>query len=232
KGELKAGMRNYLIPLELIFRNSLPDGSSVFKRLEKKETTLEQLGLKKMPVVGEKLAKPILDVSTKLEPTDRYLDWAEAQELSCLNGGKMADLKEKILRVNDFLNRKAESIGLEHADGKVEFALGPEGNLMLVAVCGTLDEDRLLFKDFHISKQVLRDYYKTTPWFEWLSKAKEEFPDDKSKWPKPPKLPTELIDLVSSMYKGVCEAWTGRKIWNAPSIEAVITQYKAFLGKA
>lgn len=231
KGELKKGMRNYLIPLELIFRNSLPDGSSVFKRLEKKETTIEQLGLTSMPKVGEKLAKPILDVSTKLEPTDRYLDWKEAQSLSCLDDRKMSELKQKVLRVNDFLNEKAGSIGLEHADGKVEFALGPENELMLVDVCGTLDEDRLLFNDFHISKQVLRDYYKTTPWYDKLSKAKESFPDDKTKWPAPAKLPRELIELVSNMYESICEAWTRQKIWNAPSIEETIDAYKAFLGK-
>ena len=53
KGELKHGIGNYLVPLEVIFRNSLPEGSSVFKRLAKGETTLEQLGLEKIPEPGE-----------------------------------------------------------------------------------------------------------------------------------------------------------------------------------
>ena len=33
KGELKQGMSNYLIPLEVMFRNMLPPGSSLLKRL-------------------------------------------------------------------------------------------------------------------------------------------------------------------------------------------------------
>jgi len=73
KGELKEGMSNYLVPLEVIFRNSLPDGSSVFKRLANGSTTPEKLGLSSMPKPGEKLERPIMDVSTKLKPKDRYL---------------------------------------------------------------------------------------------------------------------------------------------------------------
>jgi len=33
------------------------------------------------------------------------------------------------------------------------------------------------------------------------------------------------------MYKSVCEAWTGKKVWNAPGIEEVMNSYKAFLEK-
>ena len=92
KGELKEGMSNYLVPLEVIFRNSLPDGSSVFKRLNKGQATIEQLGLNKMPKPGEKLEKPIMDVSTKLEPTDRYLTWDEAREIAKLSEAELGDL--------------------------------------------------------------------------------------------------------------------------------------------
>jgi len=51
---------NLLVPLEVIFRNSLPAGSSVFKRLEKGELELKELGLEKMPIPGENLGKPLL----------------------------------------------------------------------------------------------------------------------------------------------------------------------------
>src|SRR3989338_6216002 len=85
KGELKEGMGNYLVPLEIIYRNSLPEGSSVFKRLASGQVTPEQLGLSRMPKPGEQLEKPLMDVSTKLEETDRYLSWKEAAEISCLS---------------------------------------------------------------------------------------------------------------------------------------------------
>lgn len=228
KGELKQGMRNYLVPLEVIFRNSLPDGSSVFKRLKNGQTTIEQLGLEKMPEPGEKLAKPIMDVSTKLEPTDRYLTWEEAKEISALTQEQIDEIKEKALQVNEFLTKKAESIGLEHADGKVEFGLSPENELVLVDVCGTLDEDRFLHEGMHISKQVARDYYKTTPWYEVIEKEKEEGKGH-GEFTAPELLPKELVGIISNMYKSVCETWTGEKFWNAPTIEETMQSYKEFL---
>ena len=168
KGELNVGDKNYLVPLEVIFRNSLPEGSSVFKRFESGQLKPESLGLKKIPKPGEKLKNPILDVSTKLEPTDRYMDWNEAQTLARLSAAQLKELKEKTLAINDFITKRAEKTGLEHADGKVEFGMDPKGKLVLVDVCGTLDENRLLYNGFHISKQVLRDYYKTTKWYKEL----------------------------------------------------------------
>jgi phosphoribosylaminoimidazole-succinocarboxamide synthase len=71
---------NFLIPLEIIYRNSLPEGSSVFRRLKEGSLRLEEVGLQSMPEPGEILDEPILDVSTKLETTDRYISWEEARK--------------------------------------------------------------------------------------------------------------------------------------------------------
>lgn len=230
KDELKPGMGNYLVPLEVIFRNSLPEGSSVFKRLAEGTTTFKQLGLEKMPEPGEKLSTPIIDVSTKLEPTDRYLTWEEATEMACLNQTEIDDLKAMTLEINDFLTKKATEIGLEHADGKIEFGLNPQRKLILVDVCGTLDENRFLHNGVHISKQILRDYYKTTPWYEVIESEKAEGKGH-GEFTVPSPLPKELIDITSNMYKSVCETWTGEKHWNAPNIEETMNSYKAFLEK-
>ncbi len=228
KGELRQGMGNYLVPLEVIYRNSLPEGSSVFKRLQSGQTTPKQLGLSRMPTPGEQLEKPLIDVSTKLEETDRYLSWEEAAEISCLSEEEVAQLKKTALKINDFLNKRAKKIGLQHADGKVEFAVDPKRRLMLVDVCGTLDEDRFLFEGVHLSKQVLRDYYKKTPWYAIIEKEKAEG-KGKGKYTVPPRLPTQLLELVCNMYKSATEAWTGKEIWASPSIEEVVGQYKRFL---
>lgn len=222
--------RNYLVPLEIIFRNSLPKGSSVFKRLELGQLDVEDLGLESMPQPGQKFENTFLDVSTKLEPTDRYLSWDEALELSKISEDQLYELKESVLNINDFITEKAESIGLEHADGKVEFAISPKNELLLVDVCGTLDEDRFLWNGVHVSKQVCRDYYKTTPWYEALEEAKKNNVD-KAMWPKPEPLPAELKEIVSNMYKSVCEAWTDHKVWKAPGIEDVMNSYNGFLEK-
>lgn len=230
KNELKEDSANYLIPLEIIFRNSLPKGSSVFKRLEKGELTPEDLGLEEVPKPGEKLPRPLIDVSTKLERSDRYLDWSEAQKISCLSDKELEELKQKTSLINDFITERAESIGLIHADGKVEFGLNPERQLILVDVCGTLDENRMLFNSVNVSKQVLRDYYLTTPWAKEFEAAKQELSEEE--WPKPPLLPKELIDIVANMYKSVTIAWCGKEFWKkTPSIEEVVNSYKEFLGK-
>jgi len=230
KGELKAGMTNYLVPLEVIFRNSLPDGSSVFKRLAKGQTTLEQLGLSTQPTPGEKMANPIMDVSTKLEPTDRYLTWEEAADIAKMNPTEITDLKAKALEINDFLTKRAEQIGLEHADGKVEFGMNPQRELILVDVCGTLDENRFLHQGVHVSKQILRDYYKTTPWYDVIEAEKADGKGH-GEFTVPSQLPAKLIEITANMYKSVCEAWTGEKHWNAPNIEETMNSYKAFLEK-
>ena len=230
KGELKKGMANYLVPLEVIFRNSLPEGSSVFKRLANGSATLEQLGLEQEPVPGEKLALPMMDVSTKLEPTDRYLSWEEAAKISCLNSREISDLKAKALEVNEFITEKADSIGLEHADGKVEFAMSPKRELILIDVCGTLDENRFLHNGTHVSKQVLRDYYKETPWYGIIEAEKAEGKGH-GEFTAPERLPKRLVEITANMYKSVCEAWIGKKIWNAPSIAKTMEAYQAFLEK-
>ena len=231
RGELKKGDKNFLVPLEIIFRNSLPEGSSVFKRIFSGQIKPLDIGLDHVPRPGERLGKPILDVSTKLELTDRYLSWKEAEELAHVDASTIEEIKKIALKVNDFVTEKATGLGLEHADGKIEVAVSPQGKLILVDVFGTMDENRLLFGGVHLSKQVLRDYYKTLPWYEKLEAAKASGMS-KDKWPKPPMLPPELRDIVSNMYKSVCEAWIGEKIWNAPTIDEVVSDYKKFVKKS
>ncbi|MBI2529641.1 MAG: phosphoribosylaminoimidazolesuccinocarboxamide synthase [Candidatus Diapherotrites archaeon] len=227
RNEIAMETTNYLVPLEIIYRNSLPEGSSVFKRIANGSLKPSDLGLEHMPKPGERLEKPIMDVSTKLEVGDRYLTWEEARELAKISQKQIEEIKETAIRIDDFITKKAESLGLEHADGKVEFAISPKNEIMLVDVAGTLDEDRMLSDGVHVSKQVLRDYYKTTPWADAMIKAKESGKPQES-WPRPEALPKELLEIVSNMYKSVCEAWCGIKIWNAPGIEEIVHSYKDF----
>ncbi len=77
---------------------------------------------------------------------------------------------------------------------------------------------------------MLRDYYKTTPWYKELETAKTEG-KTKIEWPKPKKAPKELLKIVSNMYKSVADAWTGEKKFKAPPIKKVVQEYKKFLEK-
>ncbi len=228
KGEITKEASNFLIPLEIVFRNSLPAGSSMLKRLRNGTLTLEEIGLKKMPAEGEKLEKPIIDYATKLEETDRHLKNNEAQELAMLSDKEMREMEEIALKVNNFLNNRAEQIGLEHADGKIEMAFDPKRKMMLVDTFGTLDEDRFLYGKTHLSKQILRDYYVKTVWAEAIEKKEAGLPYALS---APPKLPSELLELVSNMYKSVCEAWIGKNVWNAPKIETIVQELNEYKEK-
>ncbi|GAH59187.1 unnamed protein product, partial [marine sediment metagenome] len=130
---------NLLVPLEVIFRNSLPAGSSVFKRLEKGELVLKELGLEKMPIPGENLEKPFLDVSTKLEESDRYMNWKEAKKITNFSESQLSEIRNITTIVNKLITEEANRIGLKYEDGKIEFGLDVNKKLLIVDVLGTLE---------------------------------------------------------------------------------------------
>ncbi len=229
KNEIRDGEKNYLVPLEIIFRNALPPGSSVFKRIESGETTWEALGFDEAPKPGTRLEKPLLDVATKLEPTDRYLSWEEAVDIAKISEKQLAEIKRTALKINDYLNKKAASVGLYHEDGKVEFIVDNAGQLLVADVFGTLDENRFSYNGRDVSKQLLRDYYKKTPWYAALEEAKKTKP--KEHWPKPPRMPSGLADRIGNIYKSFAAEWTGRNAWNAPPLARALEDYREFVTK-
>jgi phosphoribosylaminoimidazole-succinocarboxamide synthase len=112
-------LKNCLIPLEIIYRNGLPEGSSIFKRLEQGKITYQDLGLDHCPKPGEQLSTPIFDVSTKLEETDRYVTWSEAQKIAGLTDQELADVKEVLLKADETITEVAKKAGLKNEDGKI-----------------------------------------------------------------------------------------------------------------
>ncbi len=127
-------LNNLLIPLEIIYRNSLPKGSSVFRRLERGDIGYKDLGLDHYPEQGEKLDNPLLDVSTKLEETDRYIKWEEAQKLAGLTNEETDEIKGTLLNTNNLITKIAGKADLVNEDGKIELAYNPDRELMLVDV--------------------------------------------------------------------------------------------------
>jgi phosphoribosylaminoimidazole-succinocarboxamide synthase len=215
--------KNILIPLEVIYRNSLPDGSSVFRRLEKGSLRLEDIGLSQMPEPNDILAEPLLDVSTKLEVTDRYMDWQEAQKISAISDSEMKTLKDATKEINSLISNRVEKVGLKNEDGKVEFAYDINRNLMLVDILGTPDECRFTFEGMQVSKQVARNYYRKTDWYDQIERAKEQ---DRHNWKKmvdsPPKLPPRFFELISQLYQSVCNEVTEREWFNVPSLKSIL----------
>jgi phosphoribosylaminoimidazole-succinocarboxamide synthase len=230
-------MKNCLIPLEIIYRNGLPEGSSVFKRLEQGKVTLTDLGLDHYPKAGEQLSKPIFDVSTKLEETDRYVRWPEAQKIAGLTDEELANVKAVLLKVDDMITEVASKAGLKNEDGKIELAFDEERKLTIVDVIGTLDECRFTYGGVHVSKEVARQFYKKTEWYQDLEQAKKEaeaegIQDWKSLCSsQPPKLDYQLKTVISDMYMAAANAMTGRELFAAPLLSDVIAKYKQYMSE-
>ena len=230
-------LKNCLIPLEIIYRNGLPEGSSVFKRLAQGKVTLKDLGLDHQPQPGETLSKPIFDVSTKLEETDRYVTWAEAQKISGLTDPELADVKAILLKADETITMAAANAGLKNEDGKIELAFDDKRQLILVDVLGTLDECRFSFEGVHVSKEVARQFYKKTDWYTDLEQAKKDaeakgVQDWKSLCKsQPPKLDLKLKTVISQMYMAVANEMSGKELFNTPKLVKVIENYKEYMGE-
>lgn len=218
---------NFLIPLEVIYRNALPEGSSVFRRLKEGTLSLEDLGLKEVPKPGQRLKEPILDVSTKLEATDRYLTFAEAQRLAGLRDEEMGRIRETTLLIDRLITEAVEPHGIANEDGKVEFAFDEKRELMVVDVVGTPDECRFTWSGVPLSKEALRILYRRTPWYREVERAKREDPVGwKGLVGDPPRLPQEAVDLVSDLYRALCNAITGKRWFEVDPLEEVAPRLK------
>ncbi len=224
--------KNCLIPLEIIYRNGLPQGSSVFKRLEQGQITFKDLGLRHYPKPGEQFAKPIFDVSTKLEETDRYVTWHEAQKIAGLADQELTNITDVLVKADETITEMASKAGLKNEDGKIELAFDENRNLMVVDVVGTLDECRFTYDGVHVSKEIARQFYKKTSWYADLEQAKKEaeakgIQDWKSLCKsQPPKLDPKLKTIISEMYMAAANEMTGHKLFNAPLLADVIAKYK------
>lgn len=227
----RPGMGNHLVPLEAIYRNTLPEGSSVFRRLAKGETTPEALGLPAMPVPGQRLDPPLVDMSTKLEVTDRYLDRTEARRIAGLDAASFAELERTVVEVDRFISEAVGRLGLVNEDGKMEFGVDGEGRLILVDVVGTPDECRFTHGGVPVGKEVCRIWYRRSRWYAAVERAKAE---DRLGWKTrvadgPERLPERLAELVSQVYLSFCEGITGRRWFGAPPLEEVVEGIRGFL---
>jgi len=215
---------NYLIPLEIVFRNTVPVGSSLRERSEPAAHGLEY---DDWPAGAIDLPEPIVEFSTKYEEQDRYLTREEADRIA---GRADIDELEAIAReVNDLLNRRAAETGFVHEDGKIE-CLYVGGEIRVADVVGTFDENRFSYGGQEISKEVLRQYHKRTQpeWVEAVAEAKtraneREVADWKSLCDRRPEpLAETVLDAASDLYRAGTDAYVDREVFDAPPIDAVI----------
>jgi phosphoribosylaminoimidazole-succinocarboxamide synthase len=237
-------INNYLVGLEIIFRNGLPLGSSVFKRIERASQLadakqrgaevgriLEELGVKEPPQPGQMLPAPVMSYTTKLEAGDRELNRKQAYRLSGLPRREFNTLDSLALRVNGLITEQAEQTGFAHYDGKIETVW--DNGLVVCDVIGTFDENRFSWQGEQISKEVLRQWYKRhQPEFvAACDKWKKTGPGwQKSCDVKPRNLPKVFATLASQMYMSGCNRYTGKRVFDSPPLEEVMERLKAYNG--
>ncbi|MEW6554909.1 MAG: phosphoribosylaminoimidazolesuccinocarboxamide synthase [Actinomycetota bacterium] len=224
---------NFLIPLEVMYRNSLPGGSSVFKRLREGSISPADLGLDAMPEPGQVLDRPMLDVSTKLESSDRYIDWEEAGRISGMDAGETEEMQRTVLLLNDMITRETGRLGLFNEDGKVEFGFDGKRDLVLVDALGTLDECRFSYKGLPVSKEIARIHYRGTDWHRDTEEAKKKSKVDWKPLVKsvPDPLPPELAKAISELYQAYANDLAGRRWFDVPPLADVLAAIEGLLGR-
>ncbi len=222
---------NYVHPIEFISRNDLPKSSSVWKRVNKGDLALKDLGLPNDFTPGNEVdsnLKPILDYSTKFEPDDRYLTASQTLEILGISQERFQSINSITKKASDIMTDYAASRGFTRLDGKVEYITvhedGTQKDILGDAVC-TWHEDRLLTpQGVGISKQRIRNkVVELNPeWYEDIGKAKdraikegvEDFrtlmnPDIKYVSPSP-----DFFEAVNTLFRAGTNVWVNSKIYD------------------
>ncbi len=216
---------NFLVPFEFIYRHTLTEHSSLVRRFQKGEVNLSEYGLQDLPELGKPLPCAIFDVSTKLEEQDRYLSWKELLEFGIVEENEIQKIQDTLRTVGNFIAKEAERIGLQNEDGKIEVALDAKRNVVLVDVVGTPDECRFTYKGIEVSKELARQFYRQTEWYQEVQSAKVQHPIG---WKRlvqstPPPLPAPLRQLISWIYQRITMDITKREWFpGVPSLEEIV----------
>ena len=210
--QLNTTTKNYLIPLEVISRHYV--AGSLFDRVKANEIKPEQLGFPSDHTVkyGEKLPDAYNEVTTKLEKVDRLLTREEALRISGLTEDELDNIYDTVAKIDAVISSEVEDRMLIHVDGKKEFAFDDHRRLMIVDTFGTADEDRWWDEDSYeegkcveLSKEAVRQYYRSTGYYDKLIEARKKMKPE----PAIPPLPAENIKEVSDLYIEMFERLTG-----------------------
>ncbi|MFW6265630.1 MAG: phosphoribosylaminoimidazolesuccinocarboxamide synthase [Halanaeroarchaeum sp.] len=223
-----AAGENYLVPLEIVFRNVVPVGSSLRTRGVPADYGLD---LEAWPDEPVPLEEPVVEFSTKYEEQDRYLDRAQADRIA--GRADVADLESVAREVNRLVTERAEETGFVHQDGKIE-VLYFDGEIRVADVVGTFDENRFGYDGQQVSKEVIRQYYRRADpeWVKAVGTAKAEAREaGVADWrtlvevsPKP--LPEHVIRATSNLYAAGPNAYLDRDLFDAPATDAAVDRVR------
>jgi phosphoribosylaminoimidazole-succinocarboxamide synthase len=211
-GAIARDRENVFVPLEVICRHYL--AGSGWRRYARGEVTAQELGFAEGTELkeGVKLPTPYLEVSTKFEKFDCFLDCVEVLEIFNLTDDEFDAIMAIVLKVDAVIDREVAKAGLIHVDGKKEFALGANRKPVLVDSFGTLDEDRWWDAAAYergeivqLSKEFVRGHYIETGHHDALYVARKNDTEE----PAIPALPQTVIEQTSTLYVDMFERLTG-----------------------
>ncbi|QZP38913.1 phosphoribosylaminoimidazolesuccinocarboxamide synthase [Halobaculum magnesiiphilum] len=210
----------YVVPLEIVFRNTVPVGSSLRSRAEPRDVGLDR---DEWPAEVVDLPEPVVEFSTKYEEQDRYLDAEEADRIA--GAAPLSELESVAREVNDLVTERAADAGFVHEDGKIECVYA-DGEVRVADVVGTFDENRFAYDGQEVSKEVVRQHYKgiAPEWVEAVSEAKARADaEGVADWRplcevSPPPLDPAVVETIADMYAAGTNAYTGTDWFDAPPV--------------
>ena len=221
------GLNSDLIPLEVVFRWNCPKGSSLPSRLKNNPNYLEERGFGNLESeLGlSEFSAPIIELFTKLEPIDRALNYAEALSISKLAASELEELLILTQWVSAFLKEDFDRRGIQLNDGKFEWAINQNRELILVDAIGP-DELRLSCAEIDLSKEVLRQVYRSTAWYQELETFKSSHGISllAAGWQKkiktaPQKLSRSYCNWISQMYTTLAEVLSSEAALDPGEVE-------------
>ena len=219
-----AAPTNVLVPLEVVFRNAVPVGSSLRDRVPPRDCGLDRTN---WPDEAVRLPTPVVEFSTKLEGNDRYLDTEEADRLA--GPASLSELESVARAVNQVVTDRAGTAGLTHQDGKIE-CVHVDGEVRVADVAGTLDENRFARRGRQLSKELLRQYHRRyqSEWVAAVADAKATAKRrDVADWRnrcerRPDSLPQAVLDAMSNLYAAATNAYVGRERLDATTLDDAV----------
>ena len=183
------------LPVEVIFRWGVPEGSSLLKRGNFR--------------AFERFSEPMVEFTTKLEARDRLIDDAE---MATLIGSPLIceKLRATATQVAFLLNSHFKKIGLELWDGKIECAWDEAAERIVVVDSLGPDEFRANLPGLRrvsLSKEMLRQWLAQTNWSFDCQRMKKEHGDHWKNFLGPvPRLGNWRKQRISGMYVAFSQA--------------------------
>lgn len=247
------------LPLEVVFRYAVVVGSSFVQRSQDlnylmtlgysqaEASQTQNVNLKSLlssqsqeQIQGYKLPRPVVEFFTKLEPQDRRLSYEEAAQISGLSLLELESLAQQTLQVADHLQNMFQQSGIELWDGKLEWAMdsASEQNTWVLMDSIGPDEIRISYQGVHLSKELLRSFYRATPWYKQLQKAKaqaeqEHNPEWKSYLQpedKPEQLPADWLQVMSNLYQTLAEVVSpGSEVLKRDKLDQIVLKLRELM---